>query len=232
MLLTLTTLQRQKPHLYDLSWPCPQCNSSPETLDHLWTCPYILPEYSPLITFKTLLLALRSNYLDKFISASSLKPLPDSFAAEFTAIDCWDCDLPSPSYLRLARDLILKSLTGFLGDYFSPFTIWSILDIPLHDFHFDLYVQIWLCRSIFFHHWKLAQGITKKMKSSALGPSSISRLSSDTSLDSLTSSLATVSLDSWISWVSSSIIRGGSWISHLDFWCRLTVQPLLRISFW
>ncbi|PKB92033.1 hypothetical protein RhiirA5_446382, partial [Rhizophagus irregularis] len=34
MLLTLTTLQRRKPHLYNLSWLCPQCNSSPETLDH------------------------------------------------------------------------------------------------------------------------------------------------------------------------------------------------------
>ncbi|PKC51422.1 hypothetical protein RhiirA1_483773, partial [Rhizophagus irregularis] len=139
MLLTLTTLQRQKPHLYDPSWPYPQCNSSPETLNHLWTCPYILSEYSPLITFKTLLLALRSNYLDKFISTSSLKSLPNSFAAEFTAIDCWDCDLPSPSCLRLARGLIPKSLTGFLRDYFLPFTIWSILDTPLHDFHFDLY---------------------------------------------------------------------------------------------
>ncbi|GET59532.1 hypothetical protein RIR_jg1385.t3 [Rhizophagus irregularis DAOM 181602=DAOM 197198] len=58
MLPTLTTLQRRKPHLYNPSWLCPQCNSFPETLDHLWTCPYILPEFSPLNTFKTLLLAL------------------------------------------------------------------------------------------------------------------------------------------------------------------------------
>ncbi|PKK57214.1 hypothetical protein RhiirC2_798461 [Rhizophagus irregularis] len=64
MLLTLTTLQRRKPHLYDPSWPCPQCNSSSETLNHLWTCPYILPEFSPLNTFKTLLLDLQTNYLE------------------------------------------------------------------------------------------------------------------------------------------------------------------------
>ncbi|GET52029.1 ribonuclease H-like domain-containing protein [Rhizophagus irregularis DAOM 181602=DAOM 197198] len=94
MLPTLTTLQRRKPHLYNPDWLCPQCNSSPETLDHLWTCFYILPEFSPLNTFKTLLLALRSNYLDKFLSASSLIPLPDSFAVEFTALRCWDCDPP------------------------------------------------------------------------------------------------------------------------------------------
>jgi hypothetical protein len=43
--------------------------------------------------------------------------------------------------------------------------------------------------------------------------------------------LASVPQDSWISWISSSIIRGGSWISHLDFLRRLTVQPL-RISLW
>ncbi|GET51039.1 reverse transcriptase family protein [Rhizophagus irregularis DAOM 181602=DAOM 197198] len=232
MLLTLTTLQRRKPHLYNPSWLCPQCNSFPENLDHLWTCPYILPEFSPLQTFKTLLLALRTTYLDNFLSASSLIPLPDSFAAKFMALNCWDCDPPSISCLRLTRGLIPISLTEFLGIYFSSPTIWSILDTPLHDFHFDLYVQIWLCRSIFFHHWELAQGITKKMKSSALGPSSILRPSSNISLDSSTPSLATASLDFWVSWVSSSIIHGGFWISHLDFWRRLTVQPLLRISFW
>ncbi|PKY30248.1 hypothetical protein RhiirB3_447234 [Rhizophagus irregularis] len=115
MLLTLTTLQRRKPHLYNPNWLCPQCNSSPETLNHLWTCPYILPEFSPLNTFKTLLLALRTNYLDKFLSASSLIPLPNSFAAEFTALNCWDCDPPSISCLRLARSLIPISLTEFLG---------------------------------------------------------------------------------------------------------------------
>ncbi|EXX61365.1 hypothetical protein RirG_171810 [Rhizophagus irregularis DAOM 197198w] len=210
MLLTLTTLQRQKPHLYNPSWLCPQCNSSPETLDHLWTCPYILPEFSPLTTFKALLLDLRTTYLDKFLSESSLLPLSDSFAADFKSIDCWDCDPPSISCLKLARGLIPISLTEFLGNYFSSFTIWSILDTPLYDFHFDLYVQIWLCRSIFFHHWKSAQGITKKMKLSALGPSSIFQLSSYIPPDSLTPSLATVSSDSWVSWVSSSIIRGGS----------------------
>ncbi|EXX61726.1 hypothetical protein RirG_168510 [Rhizophagus irregularis DAOM 197198w] len=232
MLPTLTTLQRRKPHLYNPNWLCSQCNFSPETLDHLWTCPYILPEFSPLNTFKTLLLALQTNYLDKFLSAPSLIPLPDSFAAEFTALNCWNCDPPSISYLRLARGLIPISLTEFLGIYFSSPTIWSILDTPLHDFHFEFYVQIWLCCSIFFHHWESAQGITKKMKSSTLGPSSISRTSSNIPPDSLTPSLATVSSDFWISWVSSSIIRGGSWISHLDFRRRLTVQPLLRISLW
>ncbi|GET52556.1 reverse transcriptase family protein [Rhizophagus irregularis DAOM 181602=DAOM 197198] len=206
MLPTLTTLQRRKPHVYN-------------------------PKFSPLNTFKTLFLALRTNYLDKLLSASSLIPLPDSFAAAFMALDCWDCDPPSFSCLRLVRGLIPISLTEFLGTYFSSFTIWSILDTPLHDFHFDLYVQIWLCRSIFFHHWELAQGITKKMKSSAFGPSSFLCPSSNIPLDSSTPSLATASLDSWVSWVSSSIIRGGSWISQLDFWRRLTVQPLLRISF-
>ncbi|EXX52140.1 hypothetical protein RirG_255600 [Rhizophagus irregularis DAOM 197198w] len=231
MLLTLTTLQRRKPHLYDLSWLCPQCNSSPETLDHLWTCPYILPEFSPLNTFKTLLLDLRTNYLDNLLSATPLISLLDSFVDDFTAIDCWKCDPPSISCLRLARGLIPMSLTGFLRTYFSPSTIWSILDTPLHNFHFDLYVQIWLCRSVFFHHWESAQGITNKMKSFAIGPPPISHLSSINSPDSSTPSLATVSLDSWVSWVSSYVIRGGSWISHLDFWRRLTVQPLLRISF-
>ncbi|PKB95884.1 hypothetical protein RhiirA5_385708 [Rhizophagus irregularis] len=232
MLPTLTTLQKRKPHIYDPSWSCSQCNSSPETLDHLWTCPYILPEFSPFNTFKTLLLELRTVCREKFLSATPLIPLSDSFVVEFMALDCWKCDFPSSSCLRLARGLIPIFLTGFLGPYFSSSVIWSILDTLLHDFHFDLYVQIWLCRSVFFHHWESAQGITNKMKSSVIGPSPISYPSSQISPDFSTPSLATVSLDSWVSWVSSYIIRGRSWISHLDFWRRLTVQPLLRISFW
>ncbi|PKK58330.1 hypothetical protein RhiirC2_796491 [Rhizophagus irregularis] len=146
MLLTLTTLQKRKPHI---CWSCPQCNFSPETLDHLWTCPYILPEFSPFNTFKTLLLDLRTVYLDKFLSATPLKSLPDSFVAVFMAIDCWECDTLTNSCLRLARGLIPMSLTSFLRTYFSPSTIWSIFDTPLHDFHFDLYVQIWLLMTFF-----------------------------------------------------------------------------------
>ncbi|EXX55893.1 hypothetical protein RirG_221160 [Rhizophagus irregularis DAOM 197198w] len=123
MLPTLTTLQKRKPHFYDPSWLCPQCNSFPETLDHLWTCPYILPEFSPLNTFKTLLLDLRTNYLDSLLFATPLISLPDSFVDEFTAIDCWKCDPPSISCLRLTHGLIPLSLTGFLRTYFSPSTI-------------------------------------------------------------------------------------------------------------
>ncbi|PKY33094.1 hypothetical protein RhiirB3_394533 [Rhizophagus irregularis] len=134
MLPTLTTLQKRKPHLYNPSWLCPQCNSSPETLDHLWTCPYILPEFSPLNTFKALLLALRTTCLDKFLSEPSLLLLPDSFAADFKAIDYWDCDPSSISCLRLTRGLIPISLTKFLGNYFSTFTIWSILDTDEFNF--------------------------------------------------------------------------------------------------
>ncbi|EXX66339.1 hypothetical protein GLOIN_2v1785823 [Rhizophagus irregularis DAOM 181602=DAOM 197198] len=196
------------------------------------TCPYILPEFSPFNTFKTFLLDLRTVCLGKFLSATPLKSLPDSFAVEFTAMDCWDCDPPSNSCLRLARGLIPMSLTSFLGTYFSSSTICSIFDTPLHDFHFDVYVQIWLCCSVFFHHWKSVQGITNKMKSSAIGPSPTSHPFSQISPAISTPSLATASLDSWVSWVSSYIIHGGSWISHLDFWRRLTVQLLLRISFW
>ncbi|EXX55616.1 hypothetical protein RirG_223840 [Rhizophagus irregularis DAOM 197198w] len=46
------------------------------------------------------------------------------------AIDCWKCDPPSNFCLRLARGLIPMSLTSFLGTYFSPSNIWSILDTP------------------------------------------------------------------------------------------------------
>ncbi|GET56990.1 ribonuclease H-like domain-containing protein [Rhizophagus irregularis DAOM 181602=DAOM 197198] len=253
-LLTLAVLPRfnfNSPIL-DINWACTKfcLNNNKQIFSHQNDCSEfcafhikILLDMLPTLTTLQrrkpclydpswlFLLDLQTNYLDNLLSASPLIPLPDSFVDKFTAIDYWKCDPPSISCLRLARGLIPMSLTGFLRTYFSPSTIWSILDKPLHNFHFDLYVQIWLCRSVFFHHWESAQNITNKMKSSANGPSSTSHLSFIISPDSLTPSLATVSLDSWVSWVSSSIICGGSWISHLDFWRRLTVQPLLRISF-
>ncbi|GBC16926.2 hypothetical protein GLOIN_2v1785001 [Rhizophagus irregularis DAOM 181602=DAOM 197198] len=98
----------------------------------------------------------------------------------------------------------------------------------LNDFQVKLYGEIWLCRNVLFHAWEKSQGISAASK--LRGPS-INSSPIVSSPHTNNSSLATVSQDSWISWISSSIIRGGSWISHLDFLRRLTVQPL-RISFW
>ncbi|PKC00041.1 hypothetical protein RhiirA5_428780 [Rhizophagus irregularis] len=75
-------------------------------------------------------------------------------------------------------------------------------------------MDIWLGRSIFFHHWKLSQGITDQIKYSKSLPISSFTFAVQYSTSSifsspiLNSSLATVDSDSWISWVSSSIIRG------------------------
>ncbi|PKC55788.1 hypothetical protein RhiirA1_475019 [Rhizophagus irregularis] len=44
-------LQQRKPHLYSLDWLCPQCNSTPEDLNHLWTCLYVLPDLNPCSTY-------------------------------------------------------------------------------------------------------------------------------------------------------------------------------------
>ncbi|PKK59475.1 hypothetical protein RhiirC2_794790 [Rhizophagus irregularis] len=43
-------LQQRKPHLYSLDWLYPQCNSTPEDLNDLWTCLYILPNLNPCST--------------------------------------------------------------------------------------------------------------------------------------------------------------------------------------
>ncbi|CAB4407193.1 unnamed protein product [Rhizophagus irregularis] len=81
-------------------------------------------------------------------------------------------------------------------------------------------------RNVFFHLWLDSQEHVPKSSSVSSSLSSFIPSSSTSG-----SSLATVSQDSWFTWISSSIIRGGSWISHLDFLRRLTVQ-LLRISLW
>ncbi|CAB4409415.1 unnamed protein product [Rhizophagus irregularis] len=80
----------------------------------------------------------------------------------------------------------------------------------------------------FFHLWLDSQEHVPKNTRSSVSSSLSSPIPSSSTSGP---SLATVSQDSWFTWISSSIIRGGSWISHLDFLRRLTVQPL-RISLW
>ncbi|EXX53279.1 hypothetical protein GLOIN_2v1785001 [Rhizophagus irregularis DAOM 181602=DAOM 197198] len=116
----------------------------------------------------------------------------------------------------------------FLAQYFPLSVVYKTISPLLNDFQVELYGEIWLCRNVLFHAWEELQGISTASK--LHGPSSSPSLVT-TSPQKHNSSLATVSQDSWISWIFSSIIQGGSWISHLDFLRRLTVQPL-RISFW
>ncbi|CAB5193871.1 unnamed protein product [Rhizophagus irregularis] len=225
MLPTLTTLQQRKPYLYSPDWLCPQCNSAPEDLNHLWTCPYILPDLNPCLTHRSEVIKFRDSCLSSFLS---LKSLDISFHTEFFALDCWNYEAPSSSCLWLTRGLLPAHLTAFLNQHFPLSVIYKIISPLLNDFQVELYGEIWLCRNVLFHAWEESQGISAASK--LRGPS-INSSPIVSSPHTNNSSLATVSQDSWISWISSSIIRGGSWISHLDFLRRLTVQPL-RISFW
>ncbi|GBC24210.2 hypothetical protein GLOIN_2v1785823 [Rhizophagus irregularis DAOM 181602=DAOM 197198] len=225
MLPTLTTLQQRKPYLYSPDWLCPQCNSAPEDLNHLWTCPYILPDLNPCLTHRSEVIKFRDSCLSSFLS---LKSLDISFHTDFFALDCWNYEAPSSSCLWLTRRLLPAHLTAFLNQHFPLSVIYKIISPLLNDFQVELYGEIWLCRNVLFHAWEESQGISAASK--LRGPS-INSSPIVSSPHTNNSSLATVSQDSWISWISSSIIRGGSWISHLDFLRRLTVQPL-RISFW
>ncbi|EXX56428.1 hypothetical protein RirG_216320 [Rhizophagus irregularis DAOM 197198w] len=225
MLPTLTTLQQRKPYLYSPDWLCPQCNSAPEDLNHLWTCPYILPDLNLCLTHRSEIVKFRDSCLSSFLS---LKPLDIIFQTEFSALECWNYETPSLSCLWLTRGLLPAHLTAFLNQHFPLSVIYKIISPLLNDFQVELYGEIWLCRNVLFHAWEESQGISAASK---LRGSSINSSPIVSSPHTNNSSLATVSQDSWISWISSSIIRGGSWISHLDFLRRLTVQPL-RISFW
>ncbi|EXX55752.1 hypothetical protein GLOIN_2v1785823 [Rhizophagus irregularis DAOM 181602=DAOM 197198] len=224
MLPILSTLQQRKPYLYSPDWLCPLCNSAPEDLNHLWTYPYILPDLNPCFTHHSEVAKFRDSCLFSFLS---LKPLDVAFQTEFSALDCWNCDTPSLSCLWLTRGLLPAHLMTFLARYFPLSVVYKTISPLLNDFQVELYGDIWLCRNVLFHAWEESQGILAASK--LHGPSSSSSLITPSS-QKHNSPLATVPQDSWISWISSSIIRGGSWISHLDFLRRLTVQPL-RISF-
>ncbi|PKB95682.1 hypothetical protein RhiirA5_436259 [Rhizophagus irregularis] len=96
MLPTLTTLQQRIPYLYSLDWLCPQCNSAPEDLNHLWTCPYILPDLNPCLTYRSEVIKFRDSCLSSFLS---LKSLVTSFQIGFSTLNCWDYKTPSLSCL-------------------------------------------------------------------------------------------------------------------------------------
>ncbi|CAB4415499.1 unnamed protein product [Rhizophagus irregularis] len=225
MLPTLTALQKRDPSSYPSDWLCALCHSAPEDLDHLWTCPYIIPDVSPRLIFQKLMLSFHDKCITQF---SDVSPPSDQFLLEFSALDCWDFTTPSLPCLWLARGLLPIDLVQLLQQLYSRKKIFEILSSLLLDFQEHLYWDIWMPRNVFFHLWLDSQEhVPKHTRSSVSSSLSSSIPSSSTS----GSSLATVSQDSWFTWISSSIIRGGSWISHLDFLRRLTVQPL-RISLW
>ncbi|PKY58068.1 hypothetical protein RhiirA4_479652 [Rhizophagus irregularis] len=183
-------------------------------------------ELNPCLTHRKEVIKFRDDCITAF---SSSKNLPDLFSDGFSALNCWDYNTPSASCLWLTRGLLPAHLTDFLKEYFPLSIIYKVISPLLNDFQLELYGEIWLCRNVLFHAWEESQGILPSSKSKTKGdPTPISSIISSHHHNS---SLASVPQDSWISWISSSIIRGGSWISHLDFLRRLTVQPL-RISFW
>ncbi|GBC20878.2 hypothetical protein GLOIN_2v1785823 [Rhizophagus irregularis DAOM 181602=DAOM 197198] len=130
----------------------PQCNLAREYLDHLWTCSCTLPSFNHKETHQLLVDALRTNLLQALKSTTSLIPLPDNFAHEL--LDCWNMRPPNNNCLWLTRGLIPSPLANLLHTYFSSNTIIKCLAPLMYDFHFKLYVEIWMCSCAFFHHWK------------------------------------------------------------------------------
>ncbi|PKC02213.1 hypothetical protein RhiirA5_425573 [Rhizophagus irregularis] len=183
------------------------------------------------ITHRALFRTFKTTLLDKFLHTPTSTVLPQTFDLDFLSLDCWSTTSSSVSYHWLTRGLIPSSLTSFLRAWFSNAQILDVIAPALKDFHFTIYVEIWICRSILFNAWEKSKGITISQKRSSTSQQRIT--TSPATSSPLSSSMASVSSDSWVSWVSSSIVQGGSWISYLDFLRRLTVQPLrLRVSFW
>ncbi|PKC55055.1 hypothetical protein RhiirA1_476241, partial [Rhizophagus irregularis] len=158
---SLTTLQQRKPYLYSPDWLCPQCNFAPEDLNHLWTCPYILPDLNPCLTHRSEVIKFRDSCLSSLLS---LRSLDTNFQTEFCALDCWNYETPSSSCLWLTRGLLPAHLTTFLKQYFPLSVIYKIISPLLNDFQIELYGEIWLCQNVLFHAWEESQGISAASK--------------------------------------------------------------------
>ncbi|PKK55835.1 hypothetical protein RhiirC2_801400 [Rhizophagus irregularis] len=149
------------PEFWIFHWLCPQCNSAPEDLNHLWTCPYILPDLNPCLTHRSEVIKFRDSCLFAFLS---LKSLDVAFQTGFSALDCWNYETPSTSCLWLTRGLLPVHLTAFLKQYFPLSVIYKTISPLLNDFQVELYGEIWLCRNVLFHAWKESQGISAASK--------------------------------------------------------------------
>ncbi|PKY61527.1 hypothetical protein RhiirA4_486617, partial [Rhizophagus irregularis] len=164
--------------------------SAPEDLDHLWTCPYIIPDASPRLIFHKLMLSFHDKCIALF---SDVSPLSDQFLLEFSALDCWDFTTPSLPCLWLARGLLPADLVQLLQQFYSKKKIFEALSSLLLDFQEHLYWDIWMPRNVFFHLWLDSQEhVPKNTRSSVSSSLSSSIPSSSTS----GLSLATVSQDS------------------------------------
>ncbi|PKK73526.1 hypothetical protein RhiirC2_775917 [Rhizophagus irregularis] len=149
---TLDHLQRRRPSVYASSLLCPNCTSAPEDIQHLWV-------------------SLQLNGIQTLLNASDLIPHFQNYLAfnlEFLALECWSTTFNSVSYHWLTRGLIPSSLTTFLRAWFSDTQILDVIAPALKDFHFALYVEIWICRSILFNAWEKSQGITTFQKRSSI----------------------------------------------------------------
>ncbi|EXX50520.1 hypothetical protein GLOIN_2v1785823 [Rhizophagus irregularis DAOM 181602=DAOM 197198] len=202
MLPTLTALQKRKPSLYPSDWLYSLRHSAPEDINHLWTCPYIIPDTSSRSIYYKLILSFHNACITSF---SELASLSDHFLLEFSTLDCWDFSTPSPSCLWLTHGLFPVDLVQYLCKHFPKKKIFEVLTSHLSNLHEQLYWDIWMPRNVFFHLWLNSQN-----SDFANYHSSSSSLSPSSPLTTFSSSLATVSQDSWFSWISSSIIRGGS----------------------
>ncbi|PKB95159.1 hypothetical protein RhiirA5_437265 [Rhizophagus irregularis] len=130
-------------------------------LNHLWTCPYILPELNLCLTHRTEVIKFRDACITSFLS---LKSLDLSFQEEFSTLDCWDFETPSSSCLWLTRGLLPAHLTLFLKQYFPLSVVYKTISPLLNDFQVELYGEIWLYRNVLFHAWEESQGITATSK--------------------------------------------------------------------
>ncbi|CAB4440133.1 unnamed protein product [Rhizophagus irregularis] len=139
MLPTLTALQKRDPSSYPPDWLCALCHSAPEDLDHLWTCPYIIPDASPRLIFHKLMLSFHDKCITQF---SDTSPLSDQFLLEFSALDCWDFTTPSSPCLWLARSLLPADLVHLLQQLYSRKKIFEILSSLLLEFQEQLYWDI------------------------------------------------------------------------------------------
>ncbi|CAB4407277.1 unnamed protein product [Rhizophagus irregularis] len=112
---------------------------------------------------------------------------------------------PSLSCLCLTSGYLPMHFTTLLKEEFSAITIYKIFSPLLDEFHEQLCGDIWLCRNILFYEWEQSQGITTALKQQHFPTISSFTPSYPSDLHQ-TSSLVSVSQDSWISWISSSII--------------------------
>jgi hypothetical protein len=152
-------LEIRRPDIYK-GWNCALCNTTPETADHLWTCP---SNQDKLINISAELMDFADDLLLSKINNNGLQSYY-SFKQQF--LESFNFTSNPIKFTQLVKGLILRSLVIHLRSIFSQSIVNQILVTILGKLNDSIYELIWIphCKAMVSKEQSLNIGTKQKKK--------------------------------------------------------------------